>query len=166
MWPPISSFRIAAAWTSASSGLSANFTPPAFMRPPVSTCDLMTVGAPISSAMRRASSGEVAKPCGDVGMPALATIFRDSYSKNLMGGGSLSWPRMRFVTLLLAALLLFPATAAAADISIGLGSGPGVHYGESHDIRGRLAEGSTPLAGQAVELRGREYPYRGDFETD
>ena len=72
---------------------------------------------------------------------------------------------MRFVTLLLAALLLFPATAAAADISIGLGSGPGVHYGESHEIRGRLAEGSTPLAGQAVELRGREYPYRGDFET-
>ena len=29
---------------SASSGVSANFTPPAFMRPPVSTCDLITTG--------------------------------------------------------------------------------------------------------------------------
>ena len=69
---------------SASSGVSANFTPPAFMRPPVSTCDLITVGSPISSAIRRASSGVVAKPCGEIGMPALATICRDSYSKNLM----------------------------------------------------------------------------------
>ncbi len=35
------------AWLSASSGVSANLTPPAFMRPPVSTCDLITVGPPI-----------------------------------------------------------------------------------------------------------------------
>ena len=75
MWPLISSSRISSACAAASSGVSANFTPPAFMRPPVSTCDLMTVGAPISCAMRLASSAEVAKPCGDVGMPALATIF-------------------------------------------------------------------------------------------
>ena len=59
---------------SASSGASANFTPPAFMRPPVSTCDLMTTGPPISSASLRASSGVVARPPLDVGCPRGATI--------------------------------------------------------------------------------------------
>ena len=53
---------MSAAWRSASSGVSANFTPPAFIRPPVSTCDLITVGAPISSAIRLASAGVVANP--------------------------------------------------------------------------------------------------------
>src|SRR5215210_6538888 len=147
-----------AAYDSASSGVSANFTPPAFIRPPVSTCDLMTVGAPISCAMRLASSGEVAKPCGDVGMPALATIFRDSYSKNLMGCGSLSWARMRlaFASFL---VLLFPSAASAADLTLRLSSGPGVQYGTPHELDGTLREGTAPLAGQVVELQGRAYPY-------
>jgi hypothetical protein len=70
---------------------------------------------------------------------------------------------MRLVTLLLAGVLLFPATASAADVSISLESGAGVQYGTAHSVRGRLAEGTTPLAGQPVELRGREYPYEGDF---
>ena len=69
------------ACSAASSGVSANLTPPAFMRPPVSTCDLITTGPAISSAIRRASSGVVAKPCLETGMPAFATICRDSYSK-------------------------------------------------------------------------------------
>ena len=47
---------------SASSGVSANLTPPAFMRPPVSTWDLITTGPPMSSAAARASSAVVAKP--------------------------------------------------------------------------------------------------------
>jgi hypothetical protein len=72
---------------------------------------------------------------------------------------------MRLVTLLLGALLLAPATASAADLSISLESGAGVQYGTAHSIRGRLADGTTPLAGQPVELRGREYPYDDDFET-
>ena len=50
MWPPISSFRISSACCAASSGVSANLTPPAFIRPPVSTWDLITVGPPIFSA--------------------------------------------------------------------------------------------------------------------
>ena len=50
------------ACASASSGVSANLTPPAFMRPPVSTCDLMTVGPPMRSAIRLASAGSVVKP--------------------------------------------------------------------------------------------------------
>ena len=84
MWPPISRLRIASACSAASSGVSANLTPPAFMRPPVRTCDLMTVGPPIRSAISRASSGVVAKPKSVTGMPARLTISRASYSKNLM----------------------------------------------------------------------------------
>ena len=72
---------------------------------------------------------------------------------------------MRLVTLLLGALLLVPATASAADVSISLESGAGVQYGSAHEVRGRLAEGTAPLAGQAIELRGRAYPYEGDFST-
>src|SRR5829696_10505339 len=151
MWPLISSSRMSAACWAASSGPSANFTPPAFMRPPVSTCDLMTVGPPISSAAFRASSGEVAKPCGETGMPALATIFRDSYSKNLMACGSLSWDRMRFALACFLVLLL-PGSASAADLSLTLSSGPGVQYGTAHELDGTLLEGTAPLAGQAVRL--------------
>src|SRR4051812_33418719 len=96
MWPLISSPRIASACSAASSGVSANFTPPAFMRPPVRTCDLITVGPPISWAMRRASSRGGAKPWGGTGVPALAPIFPDSYLKNLIGGGPpISWAMRR-----------------------------------------------------------------------
>jgi hypothetical protein len=42
--------------------VSANLTPPAFIRPPVSTCDLTTVGPPIFSAAARASAGVVQNP--------------------------------------------------------------------------------------------------------
>ena len=80
MWPPISSSRISAAWASASSGVSANLTPPAFIRPPVSTWDLITVGPPIRSAASRASAAVVAKPYSVTGIPARSTIRRDSYS--------------------------------------------------------------------------------------
>ncbi len=72
---------------------------------------------------------------------------------------------MRLVTLLLGALLLFPAAASAADISVSLESGAGVQYGTAHSARGRVAEGTTPLAGQPIELRGREYPYEDDFKV-
>ena len=50
------------ACSAASSGVSANCTPPAFILPPVSTCDLITVGPSIRSAAARASSGVLAKP--------------------------------------------------------------------------------------------------------
>ena len=62
MWPLISSARISLACASHSSGVSANLTPPAFIRPPVSTCDLITTGPPISAAICLAPSALVAKP--------------------------------------------------------------------------------------------------------
>src|SRR6201986_1124510 len=86
MWPLISSFRIASACSAASSGVSANLTPPAFIRPPVSTWDLITTGPPISSAAARASAGVVQKPYLVTGIPANSTILRASNSKNLIGG--------------------------------------------------------------------------------
>src|SRR3954451_24909486 len=86
MWPLISSLRISSAWAAASSGVSANLTPPAFIRPPVRTWDLITVGPPISSATLRASSAVVQNPYLVTGIPASSTILRASYSKNLISG--------------------------------------------------------------------------------
>ena len=71
---------MSAACASASSGLSANLTPPAFIRPPVSTCDLTTTEPPISWAAARASWAVLQKPYLVTGIPARSTIFRDSYS--------------------------------------------------------------------------------------
>jgi len=97
-------------------------------------------------------------------MPALATIFRDSYSKNLMGRGSLSWGGMRLAISCFLVLLLLPASASAADARLALITASGVQYGTPHELSGTLAEGTTPLAGQAVELHGRPYPYSGEFK--
>jgi hypothetical protein len=79
-----------------------------------------------------------------------------------MGGGSLSWGRVRLI-LALTALLLLPGTAAAADVSLTLSPAAGVRYGSPLDAGGRLLEGTAPLAGQPVELQGRPYPYEGGF---
>src|SRR3954453_21331063 len=81
MWPLISSLRISSACWAASSGVSANLTPPAFIRPPLSTWDLTTTGPPISSAALRACSALVQKPYLVTGIPASSTIFLASYSK-------------------------------------------------------------------------------------
>jgi len=61
-------------------------------------------------------------------------------------------------------VLLLPATAAAAEISFSLDA-PEVQFGTSHQASGRLVEGTTSLAGQRIELRGRAYPYDGAFEV-
>src|SRR5581483_5500868 len=94
MWPLISSSRIAAACLRASSGVSANFTPPAFMRPPVSTCDLMTTGPPTERAISAASSAVRANPPPATGIFSRSRTRRDSYSNSLisaphraLGGG-------------------------------------------------------------------------------
>jgi len=60
-------------------------------------------------------------------------------------------------------LLALPGTAAAADLSLALSTDAGVQFGSVHEAGGRLVEGSTPLAGQAVELRGRAYPFEGEY---
>src|SRR5215207_7721078 len=95
MWPPISSFRMSFAYSAASSALSANFTPPAFMRPPVRTWDLITVGPPIRCAISRACWSVVAKPKSVTGMPARLTISRASYSKKRMAARNPIEPRSR-----------------------------------------------------------------------
>src|SRR3954465_11313230 len=93
MWPLISSSRISFASPSARSGVSAKRTPPAFIRPPVRTCDLMTTGPATSSAMRLASSAVCAWPPGATGMRSRSKILRDSYSKNLMAARETSGSR-------------------------------------------------------------------------
>ena len=62
-------------------------------------------------------------------------------------------------------LLTFPATAAAADLSLELSPDAGVRYGSAQEAEGRLTEGAAPLAGQVVELQARGYPFDGAYET-
>jgi hypothetical protein len=93
----------------------------------------------------------------------LATIFRDSYSKNLMGRETLSWAAMRLVISLLL-LLLLPSTASAAELTFKFDGSPGVRLGSTHTVEGTLTQDGAPLAGQAVEIDARRYPYRGGFE--
>jgi hypothetical protein len=62
-------------------------------------------------------------------------------------------------------VLLLPASASAADLRLALVTENGVQYGTPHELRGTLREGNTPLAAQPIELRGRAYPYKGDFKT-
>ena len=64
MWPLISSSSTCSACAAASSGVSANWTPPAFIRPPVSTWDLITTGPPISL-------GDPPRLLGGLGEPVL-----------------------------------------------------------------------------------------------
>jgi hypothetical protein len=69
------------------------------------------------------------------------------------------------LALILFLVLLFPASASAADISLSLGDAPEVQFGTAHRMSGRLADGTTPLAGRPVELRGRAFPYDAEFKT-
>src|SRR4051812_41780624 len=115
MWPPISRFRMSLAAASASSGVSANFTPPAFMRPPVSTCDLITTGTATSAAIFLASSAVVAKPPPATGMPSRRRISRDSYSKNLMRRRSLLTRESTALSLELGLFRHHPAVARGVD---------------------------------------------------
>src|SRR4051794_20323583 len=120
MCPLISSLRIASACSAASSAVSANLTPPAFIRPPLSTCDLITVGPPISSATSRASSAVVQKPYLVTGIPASSTILRASYSKNLISGGEPYTTGLGYFGSM-SRLLALTAVALLSILSIGCG---------------------------------------------
>ena len=72
---------------------------------------------------------------------------------------------MRFAISSFLVLLLLPASAFAADVRIALLREGGVQYGKAHVLTGTLYEGDMPLAGQAIELQGRAYPYKGAFKT-
>ena len=64
----------------ASSAVSANFTAPAFMRPPESTWLFSTTGPPISSQARCASSADFTTRPAPRGSPCLLKRAFDSYS--------------------------------------------------------------------------------------
>ena len=83
-------------------------------------------------------------------MPALATIFRDSNSKNLMRRGTLvdraatRLPAvLRPLLIALLALAVLPAAASAAVIDIEVTPKGGVDYGETHAITGKLGATSS-----------------------
>ena len=70
VWPLMSMPRIAAAFSRASSGVLASFTPPALPRPPVFTWALTTTAVPSSAAAAAAaaSASSTVRP-GSTGTP-------------------------------------------------------------------------------------------------
>jgi hypothetical protein len=72
---------------------------------------------------------------------------------------------VRLALILVAAMLLVPATAEAApSLAIDLEQQT-VAYGSRHVVSGTLADGVTPLPGQEVILEGRRYPYEGSYRV-
>src|SRR3954468_15360921 len=106
-------------------------------------------------------------------MPALATICRDSNSKNLMRRGTLvdraasRLPAvLRPLLLALIALALLPAAASAAVVDIQVIPKGGADFGETHAITGKLTGPyGAPLVGRDVALEIRAYPYKGKFRS-
>ena len=160
MWPLISNARTCSACSAASSGVSANWTPPAFMRPPVRTCDLMTVDPPMSAACLRASSAVLAKPNCVVGMPARRTISRDSYSKKriaarepigLASSATLreTRPMTRLRVIALSALVsaLAPASASAVQVDLLTQANLRIDGAAAGEDSGRAVEGAGDVNG-------------------
>jgi hypothetical protein len=106
-------------------------------------------------------------------MPALATICRDSNSKNLMRRGTLVDRRasrlpavLRPLLLALLALAVLPAAASAAIIDIQVTPKGGADYGETHAVTGKMTGPyGAPLVGRDVELEIRAYPYKTKFRS-
>src|SRR3954453_7605618 len=104
-------------------------------------------------------------------MPPLATICRDSNSKNLMRRGTLvdrAGSRLpavlRPLLLALLALALLPAVASAAVIDIEVTPKGGADFGETHAITGKMTGPyGAPLVGRDVQLEIRAYPYKKKF---
>src|SRR5215213_11302188 len=102
-------------------------------------------------------------------MSPLATIRRDSNSKNLMRRGTLvdraasRVPAvLRPFLIALLALAVLPAAASAAVIDIEITPKGGADYGETHAVTGKLTGPyGAPLVGRHVQLEIRAYPYRG-----
>jgi hypothetical protein len=71
---------------------------------------------------------------------------------------------MRLASVLFLVMLILPATASAAEVSLSLENAE-VQFGTAHRAGGRLVEGTSPLAGRTIQLQGRPYPYDGPFKT-
>src|SRR4051795_9681054 len=106
-------------------------------------------------------------------MPPLATICRDSNSKNLMRRGTLvdreasRLPAvLRPLLLALLALAVLPAAASAAVIDIEITPKAGADYGDTHAVTGKLTGPyGAPLVGRTVELEIRRYPFKKRFRS-
>jgi hypothetical protein len=60
--------------------------------------------------------------------------------------------------------LAVPSSAAAAELTLAVAPAGGVTFGHAHTLSGTLTENGVPLAGQAVVVSGRPFPYEGAFE--
>src|SRR5215211_4080163 len=106
-------------------------------------------------------------------MPPLATICRDSNSKNLMRRGTLvdraasRLPAvLRPLILSLLVLALVPTAASAAVVQLEITPRSGVDFGESHAVTGKLTGAyGAPLVGRQVRLEIRAYPYKKSFRA-
>jgi hypothetical protein len=76
-------------------------------------------------------------------------------------------PRRRILALLPLALLAVAPAARAAEVTIHLDEGErGIHFGQSHRITGTLtSDGTTPLAGQQIELQAKPFPFSDPLQT-
>jgi hypothetical protein len=70
---------------------------------------------------------------------------------------------MRLATSLVALLLLLPASAQAAELTIDFPGPSGVRFGSASEIAGKLTQDGAPLAGQTVSIQARTYPFHDDF---
>src|SRR3954464_10101281 len=106
-------------------------------------------------------------------MSPLATIRRDSNSKNLMRRGTLDERAgsrlsavLRPLLIALLALAVLPAAASAAVIDIEITPKAGADYGETHAITGKMTGPyGAPLVGRDVELEIRAYRYKKKFRS-
>lgn len=71
------------------------------------------------------------------------------------------------ILILAGALALAGAAPAAAapDVSLDVDPLSGVRYGKAVDLRGTASDGTKPLAGRAVRLEARRFPYRGAWKA-
>jgi hypothetical protein len=94
-------------------------------------------------------------------MPHLSTIWRDSYSKNLM------LRRNPIHVLLLAAPLALAAAPAASAAEIELELSPQeARYGSPTEMTGRVTDdAAAPVPGAQLTLVGRRYPFDGEFRS-
>ena len=71
---------------------------------------------------------------------------------------------LRALIVALVCVVLAPAAASAAVVTIELQPARGADYGETHSITGKLTgEFSAPLVGRQVVLEAHRYPYRRPF---
>jgi hypothetical protein len=82
---------------------------------------------------------------------------------------SFDYPRRVLLRTALAAIAfaLAPAApAAAAEISLAVGSEAGVRLGQATELTGEVTENGAPLAGLTVALELRRHPYKGGWRRN